>query len=123
MLCRQVTAEIAQFMVSPVADGEFLLKDPFELAAEGSFNPANVMIGTLSEEGNMALMPALYGQEGPGLAVIDETMYRAFMEPMAQVTDPVIQDVVAAVFGSDQMVSPRGGVGGGGEDSNIDTYM
>ena len=96
---------IARYMVFPVPDGEFLLKDPFLLAAEGSFNPANIMIGCLSEEGNMAATTAMFGQEGTGKAVVNEEAYRGFMANALQMADPVVQDIAAVVVGSDEMVS------------------
>lgn len=100
-----VTTEIARYMVFPVPDGEFLLKDPYVLAAEGSFNPANIMIGCLSEEGNMATMPAMFGQEGPGKAVVNKEAYRGFLTSMLQMPDPVVQDMIAVIMGSDEMFS------------------
>ncbi|XP_041458268.1 cholinesterase 1-like [Lytechinus variegatus] len=100
-----VTMEIARYMASPVPDGEFLLKDPYLLAAEGSFNPANIMIGCLSEEGNIATMPAMFGQDGPGKAVVDEEAYRGYMTNVMQMADPITQDIAAVVFGSDKMFS------------------
>ena len=93
----QETFDLARYMVLPVPDGEFLpLKDPFSLAAEGSFNQANVMIGCLSEEGNIGVS-MLKGER------VDVEAYREHMA-IWQMSDPIVQDMAAVVFGSDELV-------------------
>lgn len=94
----QATTDLARYTVFPVPDGEFLLKDPFLLAAEGSINPANVMVGCLSEEGNMAVEP-MFGRDS-----VNKEAYGVYMANILQMRDPLVQDLATVVFGSDEMV-------------------
>eukprot|EP00057_Strongylocentrotus_purpuratus_P032232 XP_787009.3 PREDICTED: cholinesterase 1-like [Strongylocentrotus purpuratus] len=98
-LQQNATTNLARYTVFPVPDGEFLLKDPFLLAAEGSINPANVMVGCLSEEGNMAVVP-MFGRDR-----VNKEAYGVYMANILQMRDPLIQDLATVVFGSDEMFS------------------
>ncbi|XP_071476207.1 cholinesterase 1-like [Diadema antillarum] len=69
----QDPAAAATLMPRPTVDGYFLPRSPADMAAEGEFNQVDIIIGCLTEEGNLFVSPLLAGLEGSDKPVMDRT--------------------------------------------------
>ncbi|XP_071476212.1 acetylcholinesterase-like [Diadema antillarum] len=64
----------AKIMSRPAVDGQFIPRNPFNMAADGEFNRVDTMIGYLSDEGNVFMLPRHRGLEGNDKPVMNKTV-------------------------------------------------
>ena len=91
-------------MVAPVADGHFLPLDPMQAQEEGSFNPSNVMIGSLGHEGNIFAVPLMVGMEGYEKLSVNRTTFDTFTSMFTQMTDLLALELIKLTYLSPEQV-------------------
>ncbi|XP_071476205.1 cholinesterase 1-like [Diadema antillarum] len=64
----------AEIMSRPVVDGQFIPRIPFDMAADGEFNRVDTMIGYLSDEGNVFVLPQHRGLGGNIKPLMNKTV-------------------------------------------------
>ncbi|XP_072175540.1 cholinesterase 1-like [Diadema setosum] len=70
----QDMAFAAKIMSRPVVDGQFIPRNPLDMAADGEFNRVDTMIGYLSDEGNVFVLPRHRGLGGNDKPVMNKTV-------------------------------------------------
>eukprot|EP00057_Strongylocentrotus_purpuratus_P010825 XP_011665299.1 PREDICTED: acetylcholinesterase [Strongylocentrotus purpuratus] len=103
------------YLVAPVADGHFLPLDPMQAQEEGSFNPSNVMIGSLGHEGNIFAIPLMVGMEGYEKLSVNRTTFDTFTSMFTQMTDPLALDLIKLTY-----LSPEQLTSGDPEENLVD---
>ncbi|XP_071476203.1 acetylcholinesterase-like [Diadema antillarum] len=69
----------SKIMSRPVVDGQFIPRNPLDMAADGEFNRVNTMIGYLSDDGTVFMLPQLRGLEGHHKPVMNRTVMERFL--------------------------------------------
>eukprot|EP00057_Strongylocentrotus_purpuratus_P010563 XP_011665037.1 PREDICTED: acetylcholinesterase isoform X3 [Strongylocentrotus purpuratus] len=94
------------YMVAPVADGHFLPLDPMQAQEEGSFNPSNVIIGSLGHEGNIFAVPFITGLKGYEKVPVNRTSFDTFISLFTRMADPLALDLIKlAYLSAEQLTS------------------
>ncbi|XP_071495067.1 cholinesterase 1-like [Diadema antillarum] len=84
----------AKILSRPVVDGQFIPRNPFDMAADGEFNRVDTMIGCLSDEGNVFVLPRNRESEGNGKPVMNKTVMQ----------DSLVLNLILGDGGVDQQV-------------------
>ncbi|XP_071476201.1 cholinesterase 1-like [Diadema antillarum] len=85
----------AALMPRPTVDGHFLPRSPVDMAADGEFNQVDIIIGCLTEEGNLFVSPFILGQQDSEKPVMDRTTAQGALNGhMSLIKDGVNQVVL-----------------------------
>ncbi|XP_072175903.1 acetylcholinesterase-like [Diadema setosum] len=99
-----LTSGPTRFFFRPVADGHFLLDDPFKLAKQGSFNPGEVLLGCLQDEGTLFIIPSFAGKEGHDRPVFSRSDFANLVGALYSPTDSAVADSTTFVYSSAEML-------------------
>ena len=88
--------EMMNLAPRPTIYDQFVPKDPLDFAA---YNPAEVMVGSLKEEGNVFVMPAMMGGESSEKPVWDEATFLGTVSMLLETTDEVVLDMASLIYG------------------------
>ncbi|XP_030830218.1 cholinesterase 1 [Strongylocentrotus purpuratus] len=84
--------------IRPFVDGEFIPRDPKEMYAAGEVNEVSIMIGCLSEEGTMIIIPPDASLESSDRPVLDKTNYDGLLPVFIRNVDELVKDTAALVY-------------------------
>ncbi|XP_071481688.1 acetylcholinesterase-like [Diadema antillarum] len=95
---------MAGLLARPAIDGQFIPRDPVEMAADGEFNHVPVLVGCLEEEGNVALHPLAVGGASSEKMVWDQATMRssinAYLSLVKDGSDDLVLDMASFAYTS-----------------------
>nr|XP_054753743.1 cholinesterase 1-like [Lytechinus pictus] len=96
----------SELVVHPVAEGQFLPDDPIKMASVGRFNPVDVIIGCMANEGSYRFIPdPKKGQEGTTPYPMNHTEFRHTIASNLGTDDPITLDLAEQLYPSPDELS------------------
>ncbi|XP_063954365.1 cholinesterase 1-like isoform X2 [Lytechinus pictus] len=96
----------SELFVHPVAEGQFLPDDPIKMASVGRFNPVDVIIGCMANEGSYRFIPdPKKGQEGTTPYPMNHTEFRHTIASNLGTDDPITLDLAEQLYPSPDELS------------------
>ena len=84
--------------IGPTIDGEFMPRNPKTMSIDGEVNKVPVMVGCLSEEGLISVIPVLLGMEGFEKPVVNKTALSDYMYTFVKNMDELILDTTSLLY-------------------------